>query len=99
MAREQSNLWCPSCGGATGVFDSRPGAEHNSVRRRRRCFGCGLRFTTCEMVVLDGVSPEGMADVLGIAKKALVEAESHVRRARENIDAADTVQRTIAGRL
>lgn len=43
---------CPHCAGvATEVVDSRPGLVlgHVSVRRRRKCKACGLRFTTFEV--------------------------------------------------
>lgn len=43
---------CPHCEGvATEVVDSRPGLVrgHVSVRRRRKCKACGLRFTTFEV--------------------------------------------------
>jgi len=41
---------CPACGSAAHeVKDSRPNAEENAIRRRRRC-GCGHRFTTFEVL-------------------------------------------------
>jgi len=40
---------CPFCGHEeTKVLDSRPGANGNSVRRRRECLSCEARFTTYE---------------------------------------------------
>ncbi|BBE30437.1 transcriptional repressor NrdR [Tepiditoga spiralis] len=40
---------CPFCGHEeTKVLDSRPGANGNSVRRRRECLKCEARFTTYE---------------------------------------------------
>lgn len=50
--REGPNIGCPTCGGPTGVVDSR-GAAHNAVRRRRSCVACGLRFTTYERIAGD----------------------------------------------
>jgi transcriptional repressor NrdR len=38
------------------VIDSRISKEGNSIRRRRECLECGLRFTTTEMLVRDGIS-------------------------------------------
>ncbi len=40
---------CPHCGSSAkhAVVDSRPDA--NSIRRRRRCGGCQVRFTTYEV--------------------------------------------------
>jgi transcriptional repressor NrdR len=37
---------CPVCGGETKVVDSRP--SNDSVRRRRECLDCGVRFDTLE---------------------------------------------------
>ena len=40
---------CPFCGKPdTKVIDSRPVDENSSIRRRRQCEGCGMRFTTYE---------------------------------------------------
>ncbi len=42
---------CPSCGYFDSkVIDSRPVEENNSIRRRRECLGCHLRFTTYEII-------------------------------------------------
>lgn len=42
---------CPRCEGADSrVVDSRTGKNGESIRRRRECSGCGLRFTTYERV-------------------------------------------------
>ena len=42
---------CPFCGSEdTGVVDTRPVEENNSIRRRRECGGCRKRFTTYEKV-------------------------------------------------
>ena len=39
---------CPICEGKTAVLDSRTGVD-NSIRRRRKCLECGLKFTTHEL--------------------------------------------------
>jgi|SRR5579862_2291444 len=40
---------CPFCGNADQkVLDSRPGADGESIRRRRECMACSRRFTTLE---------------------------------------------------
>lgn len=39
---------CPTCGAGTRISDSRK--EGTSVVRRRRCTGCGTRFSTKEAV-------------------------------------------------
>ncbi len=42
---------CPFCGhDNTRVIDSRPSDENNSIRRRRVCDECKMRFTTYEKV-------------------------------------------------
>lgn len=44
---------CPFCGHEdTQVKDSRPSEDSASIRRRRRCQGCGAKFTTFERVQL-----------------------------------------------
>ena len=42
---------CPSCGShESKVIDSRPVEENNSIRRRRECLDCHMRFTTYEVI-------------------------------------------------
>ena len=42
---------CPICSSPDNrVIDSRPVDENNSIRRRRECMSCHLRFTTYEIV-------------------------------------------------
>ncbi|MBR5445309.1 MAG: transcriptional repressor NrdR [Clostridia bacterium] len=42
---------CPSCGyEKSKVIDSRPVEENNSIRRRRECEKCFVRFTTYEII-------------------------------------------------
>ncbi|MBV8031918.1 MAG: transcriptional repressor NrdR [Betaproteobacteria bacterium] len=44
---------CPFCGSEdTQVVDTRANLEANTIRRRRKCLGCGKRFTTYERVDL-----------------------------------------------
>jgi transcriptional regulator NrdR family protein len=46
-----SSFPCPSCGGPTGVLDSRPvRTDFVGIRRRRRCARCETRFTTRERI-------------------------------------------------
>lgn len=40
---------CPACQLETLVIDSRPQGDIKLKRRRRRCPGCELRFTTYEV--------------------------------------------------
>lgn len=37
------------------MIDSRISKEGNTIRRRRECLECGLRFTTIENLVRDGI--------------------------------------------
>ncbi len=47
---------CPSCGHDDWkVIDSRPVEENNSIKRRRECLSCHMRFTTYE--VIDQTNP------------------------------------------
>jgi transcriptional repressor NrdR len=47
---------CPKCTSIEDkVIDSRISKEGNSIRRRRECLECGLRFTTTEMLVREGI--------------------------------------------
>jgi hypothetical protein len=49
MPGNTPGLTCYGCGGRfLAVKDSRP--SRNAVRRRRKCVGCGLRFTTFEIM-------------------------------------------------
>jgi transcriptional repressor NrdR len=48
---------CPKCTSIEDkVIDSRISKEGNTIRRRRECLECGLRFTTTEMLVRDGIA-------------------------------------------
>jgi transcriptional repressor NrdR len=48
---------CPKCTSIEDrVIDSRISKEGNTIRRRRACLECGLRFTTTETLVRDGIS-------------------------------------------
>lgn len=44
---------CPNCPSPTRVLESRAADDGHAVRRRRRCPGCGERFTTFERVAVD----------------------------------------------
>ena len=46
-------MHCPSCNAQdTRVIDSRMLLEENSVRRRRKCDACEMRFTTYENIFI-----------------------------------------------
>lgn len=42
-----SDVTCPSCCGETRVLDTRERAD-GAIKRRRKCAGCGGRFSTLE---------------------------------------------------
>lgn len=48
-AESLAGLECRSCGGRTGVINSRRSENLYAIRRTRKCGGCGRRFTTIEM--------------------------------------------------
>jgi transcriptional repressor NrdR len=48
---------CPKCTSIEDkVIDSRISKEGSTIRRRRECLECGLRFTTTESLVRDGIA-------------------------------------------
>ncbi|MEO7598153.1 MAG: transcriptional regulator NrdR [Opitutus sp.] len=48
---------CPKCTSIEDkVIDSRISKEGSTIRRRRECLECGLRYTTTETLVRDGIS-------------------------------------------
>ena len=56
MLKGDKPMRCPSCGSDDlKVVDSRPVDENNSIRRRRECLNCQMRFTTYE--VIDSFQP------------------------------------------
>ena len=76
---------CPSCGShESKVIDSRPVEENNSIRRRRECLDCHMRFTTYEVidvyqpVVLKKDGTKELFDknklLTGLLKAGLIEA-------------------------
>lgn len=91
------SLVCPKCGGPTGVRDSRGNAEASAIRRRRLCFGCGFRFSTFELVVAPGLTPEGLMNLVGTARAALDKAEKVITEARDGLAAVEKAQMAISG--
>lgn len=63
---------CPACGhDKSAVVDSRAAEQGRLIRRRRRCSGCGDRFTTHEVVF--GSSENAVNDrVIRRAKRLLI---------------------------
>ena len=64
--RGGSNNFHCSCGGKTGVNDSRPAGA--GIRRRRVCLSCGKRITTYELHLQTSVGMLEQAE--GVARKA-----------------------------
>jgi len=60
-------LICPSCGrrGELRVTDSRPSGT--SIRRRRQCPKCGVKFTTFEVIADPGTVTDAMAHWAGLS--------------------------------
>lgn len=80
-----------TCGAPTIVRDSRPTGE-GFIRRRRRCDGCGRRFTTLEIPVDD--SEDSSAKYNSVLRTyALLEAMTPDDRA-----AVYTIIRRLAGK-
>ena len=48
---------CPRCSGPTHVLDTRRVVDDVTIRRRRECLRCELRFTTRERLDLELVPP------------------------------------------
>jgi transcriptional regulator NrdR family protein len=68
---------CPKCGnGLSSCIDSRQ--RDNNVYRRRKCLGCGYRYSTQE------VSVEELKQ-LRAAEKALGELISHANEIKERM--------------
>lgn len=67
---------CPTCGGDTGVLNTRA-REGGYVYRRRKCVRCGDRFSTRE-VPLDYIRPvvdrDAIRDALAAAERSILKA-------------------------
>lgn len=46
-------MYCPLCGGKTGVCENVLNDKENEMYRRRKCKECGHKFYTLEFVVPD----------------------------------------------
>jgi len=78
MAAGSQSCPCPACGETKSkVLDGRPTAT--SRTRRRKCVGCGHRFTTWE--VTDPVVAGAMvAELVGLVLKDLNRADFKLQR-------------------
>ncbi len=63
------SMRCPQCGGPSNVVDSRPSG--GSLRRRRVCRSCDLRFTTFEQIEGDRLEPSDKAALTAIRNRLL----------------------------
>ena len=65
---------CPICSSTKSrVIDSRPVDENNSIRRRRECLSCHLRFSTYE--IIDVLNPivikkDGSIEMINVGQPA-----------------------------
>ena len=55
-------MQCPSCSAPTVVIDAREDDSGCSVRRRRQCSTCKLKFTTIETVSLVAIKRAGVTE-------------------------------------
>ncbi len=79
---------CPACGGSkVEVIDSRGvSGQESAIRRRRRCVGCGVKFTTVELMVESvrrgrSVASALLADArIGARVRAIVEEDRRLAK-------------------
>lgn len=68
---------CPKCGSVvTNCIDSRP--KENGIYRRRKCLGCGYRYSTQEISVEE-------LKRLRTADEALGEIITHANKIKERV--------------
>lgn len=97
MTLDVGSFACPKCGGGTGVKDSRPNDARSAIRRRRLCAACGNRFTTFEMTVSDGFSPQGLRELVTATRTSLDKVGVAVGDAREQLANIEKVQEIMYG--
>lgn len=93
---------CPNCHKCESkVIESRDVASGESIRRRRECLGCSLRFTTYERLerpVLTVVKKDGKRQLYNRTKMALglqKACEKTSITGQQLDEIADTVEKTI----
>ena len=69
---------CPKCGGDLMTKDSRP-HPGNTIRRRRECYVCGIRFTTFEI-------PKSELEKMGAVPVLSAKMRHALRRQKAAID-------------
>ena len=62
-------------------MDSRPTSD-NSVRRRRKCLNCGIRWTTYEIRYSGSEGIQRVRFALGDARRALDDFENRIKGMR-----------------
>jgi hypothetical protein len=74
---------CPSCmvSDNSAVIDSRLTAGGRTIRRRRKCLGCGTRWTTWELSEADS---DKIVPLASIAERLMRDIVTTVRKARKN---------------
>lgn len=92
---------CPGCGSDDDrVVDSRPAASGDTIRRRRECRACSLRFTTFERVELPSLTVRKRSGAVAPFDRARV-LDGMARAAKGRVpaqaleEAAATVEREL----
>lgn len=77
---DEGALLCPACGNAVSlrVIESRPVPDQQAIRRRRRCSGCGYRFTTKERVDDQPVPRDGVKPAIQALERAVEELKRKI---------------------
>lgn len=72
---------CRACGHVTEVKDSRPVGAGETIRRRRRCTGCGVKVTTFEVVGFRSSDIDAQLAALDVVRVKIVEVLAEVDNA------------------
>jgi transcriptional regulator NrdR family protein len=72
------SLACPRCQSPTRAVDSRESAY--GWRRRRKCEGCGWRFTTYERIDLPLLCEQDLRELMSVLDKVVGRFDKRSRR-------------------
>lgn len=81
MVNKPSPFPCPECGAESRILETRQLKTHPEIRRRRECLK-GHRFTTQEMVLING-SPQRK---IAATKSALTKMRDELNQIMENLN-------------
>jgi transcriptional repressor NrdR len=99
---------CPRCDSPTSTLETRKADGGSSVRRRRKCTGCGHRFTTYERAVPEVVEvikrdghrePFDREKLRGALVRASHKRDVDPRRLEEIVERVETEARDSGGEL